>query len=475
MSPKHAKSARGEAAECCPTPRRTLRASGMGRGRPNKCSHAGSGRGRLGHWPNARASSESILPQSDGRGDLLLRRESGHPPSHASSCTAVRAIVCGKRRRRLRPTCSPCFDRRFGAGVGPRGPRRLWRDVGAIAAECEIQPPPRAARAAPRSTNAPRGTTQPDAGRVRLGARAAGANRLCAAMKLAPARAFNGGRRGKRDRRRGGRNKTRITTTRKKKKRTKAKAKNDNSTMQSTTAGKKRRGAMQVDAASEAREIRTPNLLIWSQTRCRCAIAPLRITKAWRPSGRASNLGHRRRNQWERQARSLGEVRPSARAPPRRSTTDRPDCARHPHGVAEGIRTLCGQSSFDFWTTPCPATQRRGVARRSPRYPRLPALYALGRAPTLAFASRRRTANRYCPRAPWSPRPEASLETRRWIRSAFSSTVEALGYSTRCPSHAKRVWHHYAMCIDKEAARGFGRQRQAKTRAARGRKGEGTR
>jgi hypothetical protein len=26
---------------------------------------------------------------------------------------------------------------------------------------------------------------------------------------------------------------------------------------------------------NEAREIRTPNLLIWSQTRCRCAIAPL--------------------------------------------------------------------------------------------------------------------------------------------------------------------------------------------------------
>ena len=26
---------------------------------------------------------------------------------------------------------------------------------------------------------------------------------------------------------------------------------------------------------SEAREIRTPNLLIWSQTRCHCAIAPL--------------------------------------------------------------------------------------------------------------------------------------------------------------------------------------------------------
>jgi hypothetical protein len=25
---------------------------------------------------------------------------------------------------------------------------------------------------------------------------------------------------------------------------------------------------------NEAREIRTPNLLIWSQTRCRCAIAP---------------------------------------------------------------------------------------------------------------------------------------------------------------------------------------------------------
>jgi hypothetical protein len=28
-------------------------------------------------------------------------------------------------------------------------------------------------------------------------------------------------------------------------------------------------------AMCEAREIRTPNLLIWSQTRCRCAIAPL--------------------------------------------------------------------------------------------------------------------------------------------------------------------------------------------------------
>ena len=30
-----------------------------------------------------------------------------------------------------------------------------------------------------------------------------------------------------------------------------------------------------VGAYLEAREIRTPNLLIWSQTRCRCAIAPL--------------------------------------------------------------------------------------------------------------------------------------------------------------------------------------------------------
>ena len=29
------------------------------------------------------------------------------------------------------------------------------------------------------------------------------------------------------------------------------------------------------DSKHEAREIRTPNLLIWSQTRCRCAIAPL--------------------------------------------------------------------------------------------------------------------------------------------------------------------------------------------------------
>ena len=38
---------------------------------------------------------------------------------------------------------------------------------------------------------------------------------------------------------------------------------------------------------NEAREIRTPNLLIWSQTRCRCAIAPLEnkctsIPKAFR-------------------------------------------------------------------------------------------------------------------------------------------------------------------------------------------------
>jgi hypothetical protein len=29
---------------------------------------------------------------------------------------------------------------------------------------------------------------------------------------------------------------------------------------------------------SEAREIRTPNLLIWNQTRCRCAIAPYDCT-----------------------------------------------------------------------------------------------------------------------------------------------------------------------------------------------------
>ncbi len=29
---------------------------------------------------------------------------------------------------------------------------------------------------------------------------------------------------------------------------------------------------------NEAREIRTPNLLIWSQTRYRCAIAPMAAT-----------------------------------------------------------------------------------------------------------------------------------------------------------------------------------------------------
>ena len=33
-------------------------------------------------------------------------------------------------------------------------------------------------------------------------------------------------------------------------------------------------GVVALDQQNEAREIRTPNLLIWSQTRCRCAIAP---------------------------------------------------------------------------------------------------------------------------------------------------------------------------------------------------------
>ena len=33
------------------------------------------------------------------------------------------------------------------------------------------------------------------------------------------------------------------------------------------------------EAQHEAREIRTPNLLIWSQTRCRCAIAPVSVNQ----------------------------------------------------------------------------------------------------------------------------------------------------------------------------------------------------
>ena len=39
--------------------------------------------------------------------------------------------------------------------------------------------------------------------------------------------------------------------------------------------GARRKSARQ---RNEGREIRTPNLLIWSQTRCRCAIPPLTPT-----------------------------------------------------------------------------------------------------------------------------------------------------------------------------------------------------
>ena len=53
---------------------------------------------------------------------------------------------------------------------------------------------------------------------------------------------------------------------------------------------------------NEAREIRTPNLLIWSQTRCRCAIAPhgllwwrvgFAFSKARRPSPRTDSVAAR--------------------------------------------------------------------------------------------------------------------------------------------------------------------------------------
>ena len=33
---------------------------------------------------------------------------------------------------------------------------------------------------------------------------------------------------------------------------------------------------------NEGREIRTPNLLIWSQTRCRCAIPPMLLAANWK-------------------------------------------------------------------------------------------------------------------------------------------------------------------------------------------------
>ncbi len=44
---------------------------------------------------------------------------------------------------------------------------------------------------------------------------------------------------------------------------------------------------------NEAREIRTPNLLIWSQTRCRCAIAPL----LWRDFALAHHAERARRRE----------------------------------------------------------------------------------------------------------------------------------------------------------------------------------
>ena len=45
---------------------------------------------------------------------------------------------------------------------------------------------------------------------------------------------------------------------------------------------------------NEAREIRTPNLVIWSHTRCRCAIAPLET----RRRRRSSRVPHKGWTQW---------------------------------------------------------------------------------------------------------------------------------------------------------------------------------
>ena len=58
-------------------------------------------------------------------------------------------------------------------------------------------------------------------------------------------------------------------------------------------------GELERRRSNEAREIRTPNLLIWSQTRCRCAIAPrgllwwravLAFDQARRPSPRTDSV-----------------------------------------------------------------------------------------------------------------------------------------------------------------------------------------
>ena len=43
-------------------------------------------------------------------------------------------------------------------------------------------------------------------------------------------------------------------------------------------------------ACSEGRELRTPNRLIWSQTRCRCAIAPLGRLQALDNTGKGLRL-----------------------------------------------------------------------------------------------------------------------------------------------------------------------------------------
>ena len=57
---------------------------------------------------------------------------------------------------------------------------------------------------------------------------------------------------------------------------------------------------------NEGREIRTPNLLIWSQTRCRCAIAPLET----RRRRRSSRVPH---NCWTQWAAALMQRPPTPR------------------------------------------------------------------------------------------------------------------------------------------------------------------
>ena len=67
----------------------------------------------------------------------------------------------------------------------------------------------------------------------------------------------------------------------------------------------------------EGREIRTPNLLIWSQTRCRCAIPPMWDLLAGKV-GRRAGAGQRAKYctgaLQERSLRHDGHILPRAQA-----------------------------------------------------------------------------------------------------------------------------------------------------------------